>query len=171
VALAHTRALQAFSVRIVTQASFHWSRLQSVISATTVMVSIPTVVVVLPVRWGKCRASESAKRVLLAPLHLRHVASARHAKASALHMPMLVQEFASVVLLEALQTSYVMHVLSAAQGVRQTTARRVQLVPLAPLLMQLGQTVYFVVVAATRLRDLCYAHLALSASLLPKVPR
>ena len=134
-ALAHTRAQQAFSVRIATQASFHWSRLQSVISATTVMVSIPTVAVVLPVPRAKCRASESARRVLLAAPHLHHAPSVRHAKASALHMPMLAQEFASVVLLEALQTSYVMHVLSAAQGVHRTMARRVHLVLLAPLLM------------------------------------
>ena len=168
-ALAHTRALQAFSVRIVTQASFHWSRLQSVISATTVMVSIPTVVVVLPVRWGKCRASESAKRVLLAPPHLCHVASARHAKASALHTPTLARECASGVLLEPLQTRYVMLVLSAVLGVHRTMARRVRLVSLVLFLMPPGQIAYLVVAAATRLRELYYVRLAPSASLLLKV--
>ena len=47
-------------------------------------------------------------------------------------------------------------------------AHRVQLVSLVLLLMPEGRIAYLVVVAATRLRELYYVRLALSASLLLK---
>lgn len=80
-------------------------------------------------------------------------------------MPILVQEFASGVQLEVLQMRCEMPVLNAAPGMRRPMGRRVELAPLALLLMSPMQTVYHAVAAVTQWRELYYVRLVPSASL------